>query len=123
MTNATFEALQQAAKGLLYPSEQDNPFKAILWSKAFVGKEALDAATVKKLVKAQTGTKVETQTLDDFFAPVSTDAGFEGLKSALKQNLTGLQVYRIGGTDKQVYVVGKTPEGDFAGVVTRVVET
>ena len=123
MANDTLRALQTASKGLLYPSEQDTPVKAFLWARADVGKDVMDEEAIKKQGKADKGAKVQMLTVEEFFAPVATDAGFQTLQSALKQHLTDMTVYWVGDTDAQVYLVGKTPEGDFAGVSIRVVET
>jgi hypothetical protein len=134
MADTILSQLQSAAKGLLYPSEQDHPIKAAVWSKADVGTGALDAA-VKKLAKAPTSAPVETQPLDEFFAPITTPQSWHSedekkavqqaqqLAAIVKQQLSDVKVFRIGDTKKQVVVVGKTPEGDFAGVTTQVVET
>ena len=42
----------------------------------------------------------------------------------LKGQLSAVKVYKVGGeAEKQVYVVGKTPDGRWAGLKTTVVET
>jgi hypothetical protein len=135
VANTLLPTLQSAVKGLLYPSEQDSPIKAFVWPKAEIGSDTLDASTLKKQVKAPAGAAVEAQSVAEFLAPVTTPQSwygeeekqtmeqFQRLADTLKQLLTDLKVYRIGDTDKQVYVVGTTPEGDFAGISTRVVET
>jgi hypothetical protein len=41
----------------------------------------------------------------------------------LKDNLADLQVFKIGGAESDVYVLGKTGQGDLAGIKTKVVET
>jgi len=42
----------------------------------------------------------------------------------LKEQLSGVQVYKVGDeAEKQVYIVGRTKEGRWAGVKTTVVET
>lgn len=48
---------------------------------------------------------------------------FQALVKFLRERLTGIKVYKAGKVEKDVYVVGRTAEGDFAGVFTRVVET
>ena len=123
MADSILKQLQTASKGLLYPSEQDRPIKAFFWPQAEVGQENLDTATVRKMTKQPEDAQAETKPLEFFFSPVADDPEFQGLQQALKQLLTKIEVYRFGDTDKQVYVVGKTSEGDFAGVSTHVVET
>jgi acyl-CoA reductase-like NAD-dependent aldehyde dehydrogenase len=48
---------------------------------------------------------------------------FQALVKYLKENLADIQVYKVGDTEADVYVVGKTASGKFAGVKTKVVET
>jgi hypothetical protein len=43
--------------------------------------------------------------------------------SVLKQNLSQLQVYRVGSIDIDAYIVGITPGGKWAGLSTKLVET
>jgi hypothetical protein len=47
---------------------------------------------------------------------------FRQLVRALKENLADVKVFLVGGTVKDVYVVGRTDSG-WAGVRTKVVET
>lgn len=134
MADPILSQLQTAAKGLLYPSEQDQPIKAFLWPKADLGNaSATDAA--KQHAKAESDASVETQPVAEFFAPLTTTQDWYGseekanvaqaqqLEAAVKQHLSDIQVIRIGDTDKKVYVVGKTPQGDLAGITTQVTET
>ena len=48
---------------------------------------------------------------------------FQNLVSTLKQNLSQLQVYRVGSVNIDAYIVGVTPDGDYAGLATKLVET
>lgn len=48
---------------------------------------------------------------------------FQTLVTKLKDNLTDIKVYRLGTIDIDVYIVGKTPSGDLAGIFTKVIET
>jgi hypothetical protein len=43
--------------------------------------------------------------------------------SIVKQNLSQLQVYRVGSIDIDAYIVGVTDGGEWAGLSTKVVET
>jgi coproporphyrinogen III oxidase-like Fe-S oxidoreductase len=47
----------------------------------------------------------------------------QNLVSILKQNLSQQQVYRVGSTDIDTYIVGGTPSGGLAGLSTKRVET
>jgi hypothetical protein len=48
---------------------------------------------------------------------------FQNLVSVLKQNLSQLQVYRVGNIEIDVYIVGVTDGGGLAGLSTKLVET
>jgi GTPase len=48
---------------------------------------------------------------------------FQKLVSVLKQNLPQWQVYRVGSTDIDAYIVGVTDGGEWAGLSTKLVET
>jgi hypothetical protein len=72
------------------------------------------------------GTLVEEMTLDSFFHAVPSEdkAKFDKLAKVLKEQLTGIKVYKIGEeAESNVYIVGRTTDGRWAGVKTQVVET
>jgi hypothetical protein len=78
---------------------------------------------------------VELRTVDDFFTIATAQEDwhdqeeretvklFQNKVSVLKQNLSQLQVYRVGSTDIDIYIVGVTPGGALAGLSTKRVET
>jgi hypothetical protein len=43
--------------------------------------------------------------------------------SVLKQNLWQWQVYRVGSVEIDVYIIGVIPDGEWAGLYTKLVET
>ncbi|MEG3899207.1 MULTISPECIES: nuclease A inhibitor family protein [unclassified Microcoleus] len=74
--------------------------------------------------------------VDDFFAIIATQEDnwhdeeereivkrFQNLVNTLKQNLSQLQVYRVGDRSIDAYIVGVAQNGDWAGLSTQVVET
>jgi hypothetical protein len=73
--------------------------------------------------------------VDDFFAIATQEEDwhdeeeretvklFQNLVSVLKQNLSQLQVYRVGNIEIDVYIVGVTDGGGLAGLSTKLVET
>jgi hypothetical protein len=102
------DALRKASKGLRYTSETDAPLQAFVWKDA------------KELTGA------EETTLDRFFRAVPSEdkAKFEKLAQVLRQQLSDLKVYKLGEeAEKEVYIVGKTKDGRWAGLKTTVVET
>ncbi|BAY19983.1 nuclease inhibitor homolog (plasmid) [Anabaenopsis circularis NIES-21] len=48
---------------------------------------------------------------------------FQSLVQILKDNLSNLQVYRLGKIEIDVYIVGETPTGNLAGIATKIIET
>ncbi|MCC3410085.1 MAG: hypothetical protein JGK17_32045 [Microcoleus sp. PH2017_10_PVI_O_A] len=52
-----------------------------------------------------------------------TTKRFQNLVSILKQNLSQLQVYRVGSTDIDAYILGVAPTGNWMGLSTQLVET
>ena len=132
MPSAAVTALKKASKGLLYPSESDEPFTAFTWGKA---DGTLAPETVRKLTKRDTDEPVEEVSPADFFKDLTAEQDwhekeekaqvkkFRELEQALQGNLADVKVFRVGETNIDIYVVGKTPEGDWAGLKTSAVET
>jgi Nuclease A inhibitor-like protein len=124
MTDVILDTLKQATEGLLYTSESDYPFDVFLWQ--------TDTLTPKKVLIE---TKHPKNTPVQFFAQVTqekdwygpeekeTVARYKELVKTLQTTLSDIQVYRVGKIELEVYIVGKTPEGPFAGISTKVVET
>ena len=133
--DALLKQLQQEAKGLLYTSESDAPIQPFVWTKAEVGADTLTPDVVRHWKKLPTGQKAAETKFADFFAPMTTSQSwygdeekatmqkFQQLVKTLQANLTDLRVYTFGDAKQEVYVVGKTASGDFAGVHTQAVET
>jgi hypothetical protein len=79
-------------------------------------------------------TTVDESDFDDTFAQLSqSDPGdpdsvaqaaqFAALGNALKSQLTDLHVFKVGDIDRDLLVLGRTPDGKWAGVMSSVVET
>ena len=78
---------------------------------------------------------LEVVSVDDFFARATTQEDwhdqeeretvqrFQHLVSTLKQNLSQLEVYRVGSIDIDAYIVGVTPSGYWMGLSTKLIET
>lgn len=117
------DALKKASKGLLYVSETESKLTPFVW------KEAGDLDEKSILTAGEyeydEHTPVQRATLEDFLrvVPEEDREGFDGLARVLKEQLTDLRVYKLGKVRKDVYVVGKTPAGGWAGVWASVVET
>ncbi|WP_433934967.1 nuclease A inhibitor family protein [Sorangium cellulosum] len=123
-------SLQEAAQGLLFPSESDHPLHPTRWD--------VDASSPAALLAAEelaADTAVEVTTVGDFFAPVldppeeageaaqAEAARYRRLVDLLERQLTDLRVYRVGRVAIDVYALGRHPSGAWIGVKTKVVET
>src|SRR4051794_27908478 len=118
--SAVVEALKEASKGLLFPSETDAPFEPFEWP----GQEGKpDKARVQELAGLPPATPVKTRSLDAFFKDAAKEQDWmdEGEKAearrfgqlvqALKDNLADAKVFLAGGAEKDVYVVGRAGSG------------
>ncbi len=123
--------LKKTMRGLQYPSETDARLQVFVWREeapftpeALLASAGLDPAT-----------PVETTDLETFMQPVTTPHDWDGpveqkqerrftaLRTLLEANLSDIKVYRVGKINIDVYVVGKTTDGTYAGIKTEVVET
>lgn len=131
MTDSTATQLSSASQGLLFLSETDAPFEVVHWP----AQGELTPAKLLQLTNHPPDAPVEGQTVDDFFATATAEEDwhdrderetakrFQNLVSVLKQNLSQLQVYRVGSVEIDAYIVGATQNGDWAGLSTKLVET
>lgn len=131
--NSLKQVLLQAADGLLYPSETDAPFEYFEWT--FSDSQPLTDKVVRTYTRKSRTASIRSQSLDSFFEPVTTLRDwyqeqeiaemqrFKELKEKLQQTLTDIQVYKVGKTTIDAFIVGKTPTGKWAGLCTKVVET
>ncbi|BAC90240.1 nuclease A inhibitor family protein [Gloeobacter violaceus] len=122
--------LERAAHGLLFPSETDAPFEAFEWPVFELNPEQLLENTGHPPDMA-----VSALDLDAFFAPACREADwqeprqrataqrFQALLGTLKNALDEIKVYRVGGVEADVYIVGLNQEGTLSGLKTRIVET
>jgi len=125
--------LGEKAKGLLFQSEADHPLEAFLWEGKADGE--FTAPDLLALKKYPPDTPVKTVSLGRFFQPATKEEAwhnaeeqqtvkrFQELVETLKKNLRGITVFKVGETEKDVYIVGKTKDGALAGLSTKVVET
>jgi hypothetical protein len=122
--------LKKITKGLTYQSESDYPVKPFFLKGD--GKKSLAATEVAELSGKKPVKKID---FDEFFNPAISQEDwygpeerkkaqqFQELVKTLKENLTDIKVYKSGKAKMDVYVIGKTADGAFAGISTTVVET
>ena len=131
MTNSIATQLKQVSNGLFFLSETDAPFEVMNWQT----QGELTPAKLLQLTDHLPDAPVKVVSVDDFFARATQEEDwhdqeeretvkrFQNLVSVLKQNLSQLQVYRVGSIDIDAYIVGMTPSGDWMGLSTELVET
>ena len=122
MAQDELEILRKAAEGLEYPSESDAPFDPFLWKD--------NGRRVEEVIAEHAGKdhKLQEVPLDRFFAQLndSEDADrFRALRRALESQLTNVRVFRAtdGSAKVDIYLVGKTRSGNWAGLHTTSIET
>ena len=128
-----FEQLDELVKGLLWMSESDYPFEVFIWE--FGEGILLNNEIVLKITKHSLETTVKVIEFEAFFRFVITAKNWHNSQdsevvrkyhkvvSMMKQYLSDLKVYKVGEVRKDVYIVGKTNTGDYAGLATVSVET
>ena len=131
MTDPITAQLTQASEGLLFPSESDAPFEVVRWK----AEGQLTPATLLQLTGHSPNAPVQVVDFDKFFAIATQEEDwhdedereavqrFRQLVNVLKENLSQLQVYRVGQRSIDAYIIGVTPAGDWVGLSTQVVET
>jgi hypothetical protein len=131
MTDSIATQLKQASKGLFFLSETDAPFEVIHWS----AQGELTPAKLLQLTNHPPDAPLKMLAVDDFFAIATQEEDwhdeeeretvklFQNMVSVLKQNLSQLQVFRVGSINIDVYIVGVTPSSDWTGLSTKLVET
>jgi hypothetical protein len=132
MANDALPQIQNAIKGLLFMSETDAPFEVIRWTRR---EPTLTGADLRSLVGNNSNATVEEVSVAEFFGDLTQDqewhdaddkktvSQYRNLLAVLNSNLTELKVFKIGEVKVDIYVVGRTTGGDWAGVKTKAVET
>ena len=124
--------LQAAIKGLLYTSESDSPFEIVHWKKP---NAILSSADLLSFIGQSSGMPVENVGLGEFFHDLIQDQDWHSaddkktveqyrhLLTVLKEHLTDIRVFKVGEVEIDIYIVGRTADGDWAGIMTTAVET
>lgn len=123
--------LQKQVAGLHFLSESDAPLEAVAY--AAPGGELSNAALLK-LLGEPSAAKVETLELTQFLRNHTSDDGvlndvalanrYKALQMFMKQDMDGVQVYRVGsGPQIHAYVLGRMMDGTLAGFKTVLTET
>lgn len=128
---ALSERLKSLTEGLSYQSESDYAVEP------YAREADKGAPSAEEFAKGRAGedAAVREMDFDSFFGNYTNEQDwwgdeeravakkFQALVAFLKESLKEIKVYRVGGVEADVYVVGKTASGGFAGVKTKVVQT
>ncbi|GAB4020383.1 nuclease A inhibitor family protein [Spirosoma koreense] len=132
--NGTFsDQVVPLVTNLLYPSESDEPVEPV--SCPLSQTEPLTVSQIKEWLMQPPSVYVEERSEADFWDPVITNQDwysdeekkrtdtFQRLKQTLESQLSGRQVFWVGETEIDVYLIGLLATGERAGIKTRVVQT
>ena len=109
------EELKKVSAGLLVMSESDYPFEIIRWD----GSIEINPDFLRSLTDEPEDSRVEETSVEQFLA----NGQFEHLERFLRHHLTDLKVFKVGRINIPVYIVGRSPEGNWLGLSTRLVQT
>ena len=109
------DMLTRAASGLLYMSESDYPFEIIQWE----GSTEITPDFVRSVSGESADSPVQEIEVETFLS----SGRYQRLLLALTQQLSDLRGYKVGRINVPVYLVGRSSEGGWLGLSTRVVET
>lgn len=118
---AVLKELQKAAEGLLWPSETDAPIEPFVWPGASAPP---DESALRAHAKVAADAPIERITLAQLKKTIPSEirADFKPLLGALGR-LRNVTVFKVGKINITVYLVGRTDDGQFAGIKTQAVET
>ena len=109
------QQLKRASAGLLVMSESDYPFEIIQWD----GSTEINPEFLRSLTNEPAESPIEETSVEQFL----TSGQFEPLERFLRTHLLDLKVYKVGVISIPVYIIGKSPEGNWLGLSTRVIQT
>ena len=128
--NSIQDLLTEASEDLYWVSEADYPFEVIVWDEGNLSEQKL-----LERLGYPADFPVKTIDIDEFFQAAIQEQDWQDeiekaevrqyqiLVETLKAHLTDLRVYKLGETEFDIYILGKTPSGENAGLLTKAVET
>ncbi|MDQ5845871.1 MAG: nuclease A inhibitor family protein [Acidobacteriota bacterium] len=108
--------LKNASTGLLVMSESDYPFELIQWS----GETAITSEYLCSVSDRPEATRIEETDTKRF---LGENERFRKLQAVIESNLADVKVYKVGAINIPVYIVGRSPEGSWLGLSTRLIQT
>lgn len=98
-------------------SESDYPFEIIRWDGELA---AITPEYLSGLSGLPADSPIEETEVDSF---LRMGGQFWSLAILLKENLSDLKVYKVGTINIPVYIVGRSAQGNWLGLSTRLIQT
>lgn len=129
--NDLAKQIKISVKGLYYSSETDAPVRVFAGSVA----NGVTQENLLSQIKKENNTPVQTVNFDDFFSKLialqdwfgdeekAAAEKYAALRDLLKNNLKDLNVFKVGSSELDVYVVGLDSDNKLVGIKTQAVET
>lgn len=118
---------------LLYPSESDEPIET---TTCYLKQaDPLTVSQIKDWLMLPPSIYVEETPEADFWEPVTTEedwygdeekartSKFQQLKTILETEVTVRQVFQVGESEMEVYLLGRQGDGERVGIKTKIVQT
>ncbi len=125
--------LSEATKGMLLVSEVDYPLDPFIWAAS--GSISVSQANIRELTHMPEDCLLEECELAFLFRHVMVEKSwqneeevqlvkrFQSLYRLLNNILSDIKVFRLGRIEISVYIIGRAPSGDLAGLITKQFET
>lgn len=110
------EELKKATEGLTVMSESDYPFEIVRWN----GQIAITPEFLRGISGRPADSPIQETDLDTFF---QLNESFRNVVGVIKNNLSSVSVHKVGAINIPVYIVGRSPEGNWLGLSTRLIQT
>ena len=110
------EELKNASAGLFVMSESDYPFELIEWR----GETLITSDYLCRVSDRPEDTQIEESDTQRF---LGGNERFRKLEAVIEISLADVKVYKVGTINIPVYIVGRSPEGNWLGVSTRLIQT
>ncbi len=131
-TAEIIDRLKTATTDLYWSSESDYPFEIVTWDRDV---EMTPTALLARSDPDFDLDSTSSSSLADLFAPMlivedwyeaaelANVDRYRQLLQTIEANLSDLKVFRFGEVEVNIYIVGKTDNGDVIGLKTRSIET
>lgn len=125
--------LEKLTHNLLWMSETDAPIQYIQYPRHRI--QHLSTKNFTKIEPSATGQNIKEVNLKDVFKSqtytyqgmtpdeISRVKNMKKLQSLVQRSLTDVKVFRVGGVNAYLYIIGRNSSGNFEGFKSNIVET